>query len=117
MEGILEAQIQRAHVVNNKCEDKKEPRVKLDGWMQGYIDARTGETYDTGSDGEDDEMSDIEQSKKAIGEKLDAAMACLNQVVKTERTSRLSRTKGNRRDRWSAKYAKVIADVTELYSR
>ena len=41
-------------------------------------------------------------------------MACLNQVVKTERTSRLSRTKGNRRDGWSAKYAKVIADVTEL---
>jgi hypothetical protein len=65
-------------------------------------------------DGEDDEMSDIELSKKAIGEKLDAAMACLNQVVKTERIIGLSRTKGNRRDGWSAKYAKVIADVTEL---
>jgi hypothetical protein len=43
--------------------------------MQGYIDARTpgtGETYDTDSGGENDEMSDIELSKKAIGEKLDA---------------------------------------------
>jgi hypothetical protein len=63
--------------------------------VQGYIDARTGETYDTDSDGEDDEMSDIKLSKKAIGEKLDAAMACLNQVVKTEGINRLSRTKGN----------------------
>jgi hypothetical protein len=36
--------------------------------MQGYIDARTGETYDTGSDGANDEMSDIELSKKAIEE-------------------------------------------------
>ena len=44
----------------------------------------------TCGDGEDDEMCDIELSKKAIGEKLDAAMACLNQVVKTERTSGLS---------------------------
>jgi hypothetical protein len=34
--------------------------------------------------------------------------------VKTERTNRLSKTKGNRRDGWSAKYAKVIADVNEL---
>ncbi len=41
-------------------------------------------------------------------------MACLNQVVKTERINRLSRTKGNRRDEWSVKYAKVIANVTEL---
>jgi hypothetical protein len=93
---------------------KRGPRVKLDGWMRGYIDARTGETYDTGSGGENDEMSDTELSKKAIGEKLDAAMACLNQVVKAERSNRLSGTNGNRRDGWSAKYAKVIADVTEL---
>jgi hypothetical protein len=41
-------------------------------------------------------------------------MACLNQVVKAERNNRLSKTKCNRRDGWSAKYAKVIADVTEL---
>jgi hypothetical protein len=26
--------------------------------MQGYIDARTDETYDTDSDGENDEMSE-----------------------------------------------------------
>jgi hypothetical protein len=50
-------------------------------------------------------------SKKAIGEKLDAAMACLNQVIvkAAERSNRLvaCRTDGNRRDGWSAKYAKV----------
>jgi hypothetical protein len=92
LEGILETQMRSAHVVNNKCKDKEGPRVKLDGWMQGYLDARTGETYGTDSGGENDILSDIELSKEAIGEKLDAAMACLNQVVKAERNIGLSRT-------------------------
>jgi hypothetical protein len=42
----------------------------------------------------------------------------LNQVVKTERTNITDLVEPkvirNRRDGWSAKYAKVIADVTEL---
>jgi hypothetical protein len=41
--------------------------------MAGYIDPRTGRTYDTDSGGENDAISDIELSKKAIGKKLDEA--------------------------------------------
>ena len=96
---------------NNKCADKKVPRVQVG---DKYLDPTTGKVHDEDNNADIVEHSAIDDVRKQIGVKLDGAVECVMSVVRKERVQRLNKCSGRKRNGWSAKYAKVIADVNEL---